>query len=679
MNGVRGLKGDTMPVTMGGVASGMDTDSIISKLVEVEAQPIKQLQKGKLVNNQKKEALNKLSSSLKDLDNKTRDLYGFRAAYDEKKSISSDTTVIDATASRQADAGSKKIEIVQLASYHKISTDKIDSEKKLPSGKIVINVNGIEKILNFKGGRLKTLNDLISEEASSIVSSDYVNTGEKDYIVGITSKVSGRKGEIKISGSENLLKEAGLIIGEKIKSRDDMPVTFDRKFFSAYQGEKIIDGQNGTLDVGNDGKEIRVNGILWQEYEIPLKSDIKKDTVLKFGFGYKKEVEENVPFMIETGPDDEINVKGIKLKSYNVSRLRPVTKKEEKKSESITGIGIVAVDNGKRIEKIFPIEADAAKKQEIPVGRDFEGKQVSRIIFYSNDGEAAFSEPVFSTPIKTTGEFELKNTVAEAGNAKLKIDGLMIERDKNEGLTDVIKGLTLNLKRKSENPVELKISQDVDKPVQKIKAFVDSYNSYVDLNKSLTKTVKVDRPGQADKLDESGIFVGDMVLLRLENAIKTSVAGAYPSREDKPIKMFNQMGVSTGKINAEWQTIKDGKLVIDEDNLRKAILENPEGVKGFFGSDNDGDNKIDNGMGFTLVKVINPYISSGKNIIASKIEYEDDSIKMANEKIKIQESHLKTFEEKLRKKFSTMEKSISGSKAQSNWMKNQMGSNQGQQ
>ncbi|HNX23261.1 MAG TPA: flagellar filament capping protein FliD, partial [Spirochaetota bacterium] len=153
--------------------------------------------------------------------------------------------------------------------------------------------------------------------------------------------------------------------------------------------------------------------------------------------------------------------------------------------------------------------------------------------------------------------------------------------------------------------------------------------------------------------------------------------GAYPSREEKPVKMFNQMGVSTGKINSSWQTIKEGKLVMDEDELRKVILENPEGVKSFFGSDTDGDNKIDNGMAYTLVKTIDPYISSGKNIIATKIEFEDDSIKMANEKIKQQETHLKSFEEKLRKKFATMEKSISGSKAQQNWMKGQMGGNSG--
>ena len=664
-----------MPVTMGGMASGMDTDSIISKLVEVEAQPIKQLQRAKLVNNQKKEALNKLSSTLKDLDSKTRDLYGFRASYDEKKVISSDTTVIDAIASKQAEADSKKIEVLQLASFHKVSTDKIDSEKKLPSGKIIIDVNGVEKTVSFKGGKLKSLNDAISEEASTIVASEYVNTSEGSYIIGLTSKVPGRKGEIKIKGSEELLKESGFILGEKVKSQDDTPVVFDRKFFSGYEGEKIPEGQNGTLSVGTDGKEIKVNGFLWQEYEIPVKADIKTDSTLKFGFNYKKEIEENIPYMIETGPDDEINVKGIKLKSYNVSRSRPLTKKEEKKFDSVTGIGVVAIENGKRTEKIYPIDADAAKKQEIPVGRDFDGKQISRLIFYSNDGEAAFTEPFISTPVKTKGEFQLKNIIAEPSNAKLKIDGLEIERDKNDGLTDVVKGLTLSLKKKSENPVELKTIQDIDKPIQKIKVFIDSYNSYMELNKNLTKTVKVDKPGQSEKLDESGIFVGDMMLVRLENSIKTTVGGAYPSREDKPIKMFNQMGVSTGKPNSSWETIKEGKLVMDEDELRKAILENPEGVKSFFGSDTDGDNKTDNGMAYTLVRALDPYISSGKNIIATKIEFEDDSIKMANEKIKKTEVHLKSFEEKLRKKFAAMERSISGSKAQQNWMKGQMGGN----
>jgi flagellar capping protein FliD len=136
--------------------------------------------------------------------------------------------------------------------------------------------------------------------------------------------------------------------------------------------------------------------------------------------------------------------------------------------------------------------------------------------------------------------------------------------------------------------------------------------------------------------------------------------------------MFSQMGVSTGKINSSWESIKDGKLVIDENLFCFTILENSEGIKNFFGADTDGDNRIDNGMAYMLVRTLDPYISSGKNIIVTKIDLEDESIKMANEKIKKHEAYLKTYEEKLRQKFTSMEKSISGSKAQQEWMNNQM-------
>ncbi len=662
-----------MPVTMGGMASGVDTDSIINKLVEVESQPIKQLQRGKYLNNQKKEALKKLSSQLKDLEEKARDLYGFRASYDEKKAVSSDTTVIEATASKQADSGSNRVEVLQLASYHKVTTDAIEYEKKLPAGKISITVNGVEKKINFKGGGLKALNEAIREEADDIIATDYISTDGTKYVIGLTSKIPGKKGEIGVKGSEELLKASGLINGEKIKSQDDFPVVFDRKFFSSYTGEKKPEDQDGSLDVGKEGKEATVKGELWQEYELPFKADIKKDTILKFSFTYSKEEEEKVPMKVETGPEDEINVKGIKLKSYNISRIRPLSKKEDKKFDSALGIGIISSEDGKRVEKIYPIEKDAAKNQEIPVGRDFEGKQALKLVLYCSDGSAVFIEPILSTPVKAQGDFELKNTIAKAENAKLKVEGLEIERDKNEGLNDVVKGLTLNLKRTSEHPVELKVSPDLDKPVQKIKEFVETYNKYLELHKALTKAVKVDKPGESEKLQESGLFMGDMALVRLENSLKTTIGASYPARVEKPVKMFNQMGVSTGKVNSSWESIKEGKLVVEDDELRRVIVENPDGVKEFFGTDTDGDNKIDNGMAYTLVKTLNPYISSGKNIIESKIDFEDNSIKMANERITRQELHIKQFEEKLRKKFAVMERSISGAKSQQNWMKNQMG------
>jgi len=50
---------------------------------------------------------------------------------------------------------------------------------------------------------------------------------------------------------------------------------------------------------------------------------------------------------------------------------------------------------------------------------------------------------------------------------------------------------------------------------------------------------------------------------------------------------------------------------------------------------------------------------------------------MADSRIERHQEHLKKYEDKLRKKFSTMEQSISGAKSQGDWMKNQMKGMQG--
>ncbi len=194
------------------------------------------------------------------------------------------------------------------------------------------------------------------------------------------------------------------------------------------------------------------------------------------------------------------------------------------------------------------------------------------------------------------------------------------------------------------------------------------------MHKDLTKAAMTQKPGDYDKnIRQQGLFMGDMTLMRLQGSIQTTVTSAYPSSAEKPIKMFSQMGVSTGSINAEWESIKSGKLIIDEGLLKKTLLENPDGVTLFFGSDSDGDNKADNGMAFKVVATLKPYVSSGKNIIAAKIDMEDNGIKMADESIKSKEDHLKKYEEKLKRKFAAMEQALSQTNSQKQWMKNQLG------
>ncbi len=666
-----------MPVTLGGMSSGIDTEGIIKKLLDIEARPIRQWEEDKLRYNERKEALYGLRTRIIELNKSAKDLYGFRATYQDKKAIVSESSVIEAVANKHAGIGQRNIEVLQLASTHKITTDPIEEGVMLPSGKFKLEVNGEAQTIRFRGGNLKSLSDKIDEAAKDLVHTTYINTSGKNYILTIESRVPGKKGEIKITGNQDFLKKIGLIKGEKGAGKEEVALKFDEKFFTSYIGKEKLPQQDGNIRVEDKGKSIRMRGLFWREYILPIEVVAKENTVLEFNFLYSErdmEEEKALPFSMKIGPEERVVIKGIELKGYNISRVRPLKKKEVKRVVDIAGIGIVSKDNDKRFERIYRLEKQGkVGKQEIPIGKDFKGRKISKVIFYCNEGVARFSDARISTPIKGVGLLEPKNEITKASDAKMKVDGVEIVRDRNDNLNDVIKGVTLSLKGRSKKPVSIKVEPAVENSVDKIKKFVESYNKYLDFTKQLTKVEKSSKIGDYKKTKaRSGLFIGDLTILRLENTLRSTVGSAYPSRSKNPIKIITQLGISTGAINADWETIKEGKLIIDDSRLSEAIVTNPEGVRDFFGSDNDGDNRVDNGLAFRINYVLKPFIVSGSNLIQSKVDLENNSIKMADERIDRRREHLKRYEAKLRSKFASMEKAISGAKNQSKWLQMQM-------
>lgn len=668
-----------MPVTLGGVASGMDTEGIIKKLVDVEKRPIRKLEREKQVYSIKKSALKELSKVLNKLDKSVKELYGFRASYEDKKAISSDESIVQASATKHASIGNRKLTVLELASTHRIISDPISKSEKIPSGKFRIEVNGEKELIKFRGGTIEKLRKKIEEAASNLVNVQSINTSGNKYVLSLESKVEGKKGELKITGDLKFLKRIGIAKGRKDGDKNIQKLVFDNKYFTSYIGKEKAPQQKGSLKVSSDGKAVTLDSVLWREYILPKSVKLKKNSVLEFNTKYtspisKEKEEESLPFRIEMGPTITTIIKGITLKSYNVSRERPLDKKKPKPVvTNIFGVGVVIDKKGKRLEKVYQLQKDAKGKQEIPIGADFAGENVTKVIFYCNEGKVQFANTKISTPIKTKGLLEPKNVIAKAKDAKFKIDGVEVSREKNDNITDVMKGVTLNLK--GANPkktVNLKVDHDFDKAKKKINEFLENYNNYVKFHTELTKAAITKKAGDyKEAKSQHGIFVGDMTLMRLRNSLATAVGSAYPSRADKPIKLLSDAGISTGKVNASWEDIKKGHLQLEEEKLIDKIKKNPEGLKDLFGADTDGDNRVDSGFGFRMNFLIKPYIKSGKNIIASKIELQDDSIKRSNERIVKLERHVDAYEKKLKKKFANMEKVMSGAKAQRNWMNQQ--------
>ncbi len=666
-----------MPVSMSGMASGMDTDAIVDKLVNVESRPIRQLEIRKKNHNARKDSLKALGKQLNDVNSAAKDLFGIRTSFNDKNAVSSDNSVVEAKASMAADKGVKKIKVNQIASSHKVSTDPVQEKEALPAGKFTIEVDGSKQTITFKGGTLKNLGDKIEETASDLVSTSYIRKEGDTYILTIQSKKTGEKGQIRISGDRELLDKTGLTGGEAAGQKNEVAVSFDSRYFTSYLGEKKAEAENGNIKVKDNGRSVSVRGALWREYALPVEMTVKGDMTIEFDLSYREQGngdDEGIPKRLKIGPKEKVNIKGIILDSYNVERKREGKKEELKGLDNPMGIGLVSNENGKRVEKIYSLGKDLKGAQTIAAGKDLKGSRISKIILYCNRGTMDVSGLRLSTPAEQKPGFAMKNVIAPAQDAKITVDGIEVTRDRNDNLNDVIKGVTLTVKRPSQLEVDLNIEQSIDTSIDKIKKFVDAYNKYLDMHRDLTKAVMTEKPGDYDKsISQKGLFMGDMTLVRLQGTLQTTVTSAYPNSADKPIKLLSQLGVSTGSINAEWESIKAGKLVIDDGLLRKTILENPEGVTLFFGSDTDGDNKADNGMAFKVVTTLKPYVSSGKNIIAAKIDMEDSGIKMADDSIKSKEDHLKKYEDKLKRKFAVMEQAISQTNSQKQWMKNQLG------
>lgn len=187
----------------------------------------------------------------------------------------------------------------------------------------------------------------------------------------------------------------------------------------------------------------------------------------------------------------------------------------------------------------------------------------------------------------------MKQTVA-GQDAEVLVNGTKIKRSTNS-IADALQGVTIDLKTttKKDEPQNLVISTDKTGTADKIKEWVDNYNSLLDTFNSLTKYTPV-KTGEAQNA-KNGALLGDNTLRGIQSSIKSALSAA----QDNPdLKGLGNLGISTNT--------KTGKLEIDSTKLNKAIDEKPTQVANFFAG-----NGTDTGMATEIHNEIQSYIKAG--------------------------------------------------------------------
>ncbi|CAI1583175.1 Flagellar cap protein [Serratia quinivorans] len=187
----------------------------------------------------------------------------------------------------------------------------------------------------------------------------------------------------------------------------------------------------------------------------------------------------------------------------------------------------------------------------------------------------------------------MKQTVA-GQNAQIEVNGTPIERSTNS-IVDALQGVTIDLKAvtKADAPQNLVISTDKAGTANKVKEWVDNYNSLLDTFNSLSKFTPV-KTGEAQNV-KNGALLGDNTLRGIQSSIKSALSAAQDNPE---LKGLGNLGISTNT--------KTGKLEIDSTKLNKAIDEKPAQVANFFAG-----NGKDTGMATEIHNEIQNYIKAG--------------------------------------------------------------------
>ncbi|WP_061251110.1 flagellar filament capping protein FliD [Leptospira noguchii] len=629
--------------TIPGLSSGQDTNLIVKKLVELEAKPIRRLEQQNSFNKAQSKAWSDLKTVTTDLQEKTRALISFTAPFAMKSIVSEPEGIISGDASRSASSGKRRIEIKELATSHQISGEKTDVNKQIPAGKFKIFSGDSEKEIEFSGGTIRDLASSIKISAAGLVNTGLVKVDGDNYVLTLTATSSGKDRKLKFEDSNGVLQAANLV-----GATEPADPSKELNFFP--EADQIQVFQPEKYGIPSDSKPVfkEENGKKWMEIA----------SVGSFQFGiptteFKKNTKIELTTSTEFAPEDKLEL-GILYKENDKEKMIFETASKE---------------NGKVILNLknFP-----------------SGQKVHKILLANSSGKTIILD---SFHIIIPGEFKgakPSKEITEAKDAVFLVDGIEVNRPKNEGLTDVLDGVSLNLHKKTEGPVNIDIKTDSDRGIEMIKEFVAAYNTVLKFSKESTAVDKnatvQDGKEEGAEIGQSfwegktktGLLSGEHTVIRLIAGMKTVASSSYPVSGENPVRMLSDIGINTGKVGSKWADIQDGFLILDEDKLRSKLAENPDSVRNLFAIDTNLDARMDTGVAVDLLEHIKPYTQYAGGLVSGKVKMLEEQVADNNKKIKEFENHLVSYEKKLKSKSLYMEQGVGKNKAVGAYLNNNL-------
>ncbi|WP_258921836.1 flagellar filament capping protein FliD [Heyndrickxia coagulans] len=590
-----------------GLASGMDIDSIVEKMMTAAKQPLIKLQQQKQILEWQEDDYRTLNQKYYDFRTTLSDMK-LTSKYRARTTTSSNESYVTATAANNASLGSTTIQsVTQLATAAtRVAAAPISTDS---SNKVDLNQSLWKQSGNFSGSIEWSQGGVISDtitakgDSTDPTSVTFDLKGTLNSNMPMNVKMNGKTYEVvtdpsvTLSDNQVLLTTAGGQATLKFNSNISAGTSISVEY--------VVDKATKSATVSSDTKSIQLDF-----------GDIITDSfTMTVG---------NNNVSLSQGTDGNMN---LFIGSTQIGTLNPETGKIDFNSDfgSIYSGSAIQISYQQNYTSfnLKTYTSSGLVNGNFYIGVDKTLNDVISKVNNSNLGLTMYYDEykdMFTLTRKETGNFNssssvdngneiiissdtdtydfLRDTLKFSGsteyggtNAVFNINGLDTERTSN---TFTISGVTYTLKSEFDSPVTISVSNDVDTIYNNIKNFVDQYNSLIDavqskldeerysdyapLTDDQRKELTDTQQDQWDKKARSGLLRNDMTLKsslsNMRSLIYSKVNNANISSE---YNQLSSIGITT---TSDW--LKGGKLEINEDKLKAAIQNDPDSVELLF-------------------------------------------------------------------------------------------------
>jgi flagellar hook-associated protein 2 len=599
-------------------------------------------------------------------------LYSFKNPFNDRIAKSSNEEALTATATREALEQTRTVLVKKAASADRFLSAELPKDYKVSAGTYAFTVGDKRVELRFSGGSLQEFADALTRKGGDLLRAQVVSIKTDTRSLVIESLKTGAAFRLGFEGDAVKLSLDTKMVERVQTSKQEL----DPKKAAAWEKplpSAALAAGSLALEAGGEAKlafspAVKTAGMVLEvEYRV---SRLPEGVAASPPPG---------PSLADAGSATfgGVTVTGepaaTALPDWTAPPKPPVV-------QDLSMASVIGADGARRP---LPDLSEADGKQTLRVELDGYGAQAAALGFRVRDTTRRLE--VLSARVydpAETGGFRPVKPVSTAGDAVVSVDGIEVVRPTN-AISDVVPGVTLNVKAASDKSVTLKIEPDREKVQEAIVTFVGNYNKLMAqiniLSRSDEKVISeiayfTEDEKKAAK-ERLGTLQGDSTLSLLSAALQRTMQASYETKDGRDMSLLAQLGISTnaGKPGAGGvdSSRLRGYLEIDDEVLAKALGERFDAARQLFGNDTNGDLIADSGAAYAIDTLLKPYVETG-GLISLKTGTIDRQLGSTSQpgslraRLADMDVQLVRKEQELKQKYGSMESSLNRMESTSN-------------